>query len=588
VKKALKNVLIILVILGIAYWSHQFLWLNKPLNAAGAWVGKTGDSVLAWVGGWFGGHEKRKLPAAEIVARSAPAVYRVIAGADLELVGPTAIILTPGEPTDHTGGISGFFTYVPPLVVQYYQEQRAIGNTNGETRGEYCWSLILSDPGRFLQYQNSGTVTVERHDAPFSSATAFAVSPKGILVTNAHVVADCDLRQVPRGGGEPLSKSLLAYYVKRGPLAVSLHDIEKGIGAPCPTNMQVAVENQIKHFLMTKSHMEAPFRRLVVVVNYRPDAAPQSKPFLSNLALLGTKNPFRISLKTLNLNTPSKPIPRLSDYLYSPGSKYVGYYARVLTKGQVYPGKDVAILQLENPKIGASLICLPLANSQNFALGSRVRCFGFPGVAVDTSDMMTTAKYEVTAMAATIDSVEPTLYGWNAFHMESFINHGDSGGPEIDTYGRVVAINDAGLLGTGQNWSIPSNLVKSFLRKAGVKARVGKLSRLWFKGERLYWTGHYRKAETVFFQVLQKQCGENLRPSADFGVLKVSVAAGQEATISNGVPIPKPGGNLLTVNNPFAISNPLLGSPGWQNAPPLANWYVLAAVADCQRHLARH
>ena len=575
-----------MVVVGIAYTSHQFMWLNKPINAAGAWAGKVGHSALAWVGGWFGGHEKRKLPAAEIVARSAPAVYRVIAGGDVELVGPTAIILTPGEPTDHTGDFSDFFTYVPPLVVQYYQQQRAIRNTKTETRGEYCWSLILSDPGRFLHYQNSGTVTVERHNAPFSSATAFAVSPKGILVTNAHVVQGRALQSI-QANGKPLAYNLLMAYVVNGPLAASLHDIEKGIGAPCPANMQHTVVTTILHFLLTKSHVEAPFRRLVVVVNYRPDAAPQSNPFLSNLALLGTKNPFRISLKTLNLNTPSKPVPHLSDYLYSPGSKYVGYYARVLTKGQVYPGKDVAILQLENPKIGASLICLPLANSQNFALGSRVRCFGFPGVAVDTSDMMTTAKYEVTAMAATIDSVEPTLYGWNAFHMESFINHGDSGGPEIDTYGRVVAINDAGLLGTGQNWSIPSNLVKSFLRKAGVKARVGKLSQLWFKGERLYWAGHYRKAETVFFHVLQKQCGENLRPSAQFGILKVSVAAGQVATISNGVPIPKPGGNLLAVNNPFAISNPLLGSPGWQNAPPLANWYVLAAVADCQRHLAK-
>ncbi len=586
-KKALKNLLIVLVILGIAYWSHQFLWLNKPINAAGAWVGKTGDSVLAWVGGWFGGHEKRKYPAAEIVARTAPAVYRVIAGGDVELVGPTAIILTPGKLTDHTGGVSGFFTYVPPLVVQYYEQQRASGNTAAETRGSYCWNLVLSDPGRFLQYQNPGTVTVVRHNAPFSAATAFAVSPRGILVTNAHVVQGRTLQSI-QANGKTLAHNLLMSYVENGPLAASLHDIEQGIGAPCPANIQIAAANEILHFLVTKSHMEAPFKRIVVVVNYRPDAAPQSKPFLSNLTLLGAKNPFRISLKGLDLNTPSKPAPSLSDYLYSPGSKYVGYYARVLTKGQVYPGKDVAILQLENPKIGASLICLPLANSQNFALGSRVRCFGFPGVAVDNAVMLTTAKYEVTAMAATIDSVEPTQYGWNAFHMESFINHGDSGGPEIDSYGRVVAINDAGLMGTGQDWSIPSNLVKSFLRKAGVKAHVGKLSRLWFKGERLYWAGHYRKAEAIFFEVLRKQCGENLRPSAQYGTLKVSVASGQVATISNGVPRPKLGGNLLTINNPFVSSNPLLGSPGWQNAPPLANWYVLAAVANCQRHLAKH
>ncbi len=186
---------------------------------------------------------------------------------------------------------------------------------------------------------------------------------------------------------------------------------------------------------------------------------------------------------------------------------------------------------------------------------------------------------------ATIDSIEATKFGWSAFHMESFINEGDSGGPEIDRYGRVVAINDAGLLGTGQDWSVPSNLVKAFLQKVGIKPRIGKLTKLWFHGQQLFWAKHYQQAEAVFYRVLKMQCGVDLQPSAKYGTLTVTAAAGKMVKLSNGVAISPTGGKPLTIENPFL---PLDLSGGLTNAPPLANWYVLAALADCQRQLLKH
>ncbi len=169
--------------------------------------------------------------------------------------------------------------------------------------------------------------------------------------------------------------------------------------------------------------------------------------------------------------------------------------------------------------------------------------------------------------------------------MESFINEGDSGGPEIDRYGRVVAINDAGRPGTGQDWSVPSNLVKVFLQKAGIKPRIGKLTTLWFRGQKLFWAKHYHRAEAIFYRVLKMQCGVDLRPSSKYGTLTVTAAAGKKVKLSNGIATTAPAGKLLTVSNPF-LHLDLTG--GLTNAPPLANWYVLAAVADCQRELQKH
>ncbi len=587
--KFAKNLLTIIVVVGIAYATHWFSWINGPINAAGGWLARESGGPIAWVGGWFGHGGERRLGAAEIVARTEPAVYRVISGGNIELISPTAILLTPGNAASSGGGVDGLYGYVPPLVVQQYQTARAAGTTLGEGRGEYCWNLLLSDPRQYLQYSGEGSVTVEARGVPFGTATAFAVSPAGILVTNAHVVANGNITASVGGAAE--AQSLLQYCIEHGPLTASLQAIQKGIGSPCPANLQMSLSIELMRFLLVKSHLRAPFTRVVVMLNYRPDAVPQGNPFFlgNNPFLLKNAGSIKSILKesvASDINQPQSPQwATLKSYLYSPGSKFVGYYAKVLTKGSPYPGKDVAILQLDNPKIGASLICLPLADSNNFALGSQVRCFGFPAVAVQKQIMRTSAKYQVTAMDATIDSVEATRFGWSAFHMESFINEGDSGGPEIDRYGRVVAINDAGRLGTGQDWSVPINLVKTFVEKVGVKPQVGRLSILWFKGQKLFWQKHYRRAEAVFYRVLKMQCGEELRPSSKYGTIKVTAAAGKMVNISSGSPIKPAGGNLLMMNNPLSILEPSTTSDS--NAPPLANWYVLAAVADCQRQLQK-
>lgn|GEM_PF-5726181 len=597
--KGFKNLFIFIVVVVIAYSTHWFSWINGPMNAAGGWVAKEGRGAVAWIGGWFGHGGKQRLSAAEIVSRTEPAVYRVISGGNVDLMSPKAIVLTPGNSPATEGNLAALYKYVPPLVVQHYETAHAAGLTLGEGRGAYCWNMLLADPGKYLQYSGEGSITVEARRVPFGAATAFAVSPMGILVTNAHVVEDGT--PAASFGGASVARQALIHFLEAGPLVASLKQIQHGIGSPCPAADRLPVAQALMKFLYNKSHLYEPFTKIVVMLNYRPDAVPPLPATFPQLSATGVgaasfpsvasiiKNGLSLPRASVaqQLGLPSLHWLSLDSYIYAPGSKFVGYYAKVLTKGAPYPGKDVAILQLDDLKIGKSLICLPLADSTNFALGSRVRCFGFPAVAVQKQLMKLSARYQVTAMEATIDSVEATNFGWSAFHMESFINHGDSGGPEIDQYGRVVAINDAGKTGTGQDWSVPSNLVKTFLKKVGIKPHVSTLSQLWFKGQKLFWKKHYRQAQRIFYKVLKMQCGQNLKPSSKYGAMKVTTAAGKIAIISNGARKPTSQSNPLAMPNPLLNFNPF-STPGWSNAPPLANWYVLAALAECQRKLKKH
>jgi serine protease Do len=141
--------------------------------------------------------------------------------------------------------------------------------------------------------------------------------------------------------------------------------------------------------------------------------------------------------------------------------------AEIKAKGEVFPGKDVAVLKVNLPD---TLICLPLGDSDTIQPDTVVHAMGYPGAAILRGAMKEEAGYRVIVHEGRIDARLPMSGGWEGFHMTAETNHGDSGGSVLDDSGHVIALNVAGNdQAPAQNIAIPINMAKAFLTQAGVQ-----------------------------------------------------------------------------------------------------------------------
>lgn len=113
---------------------------------------------------------------------------------------------------------------------------------------------------------------------------------------------------------------------------------------------------------------------------------------------------------------------------------------------------DLALLKIET----GGLPTLELSDSSDLKQGQLVLAFGSP-LGLDNSVSMGI----VSSVARQPDPDSPTIY----VQTDAAINPGDSGGPLIDTSGRVVGVNTLILTQSGGNegigLAIPSNVVRS-------------------------------------------------------------------------------------------------------------------------------
>jgi serine protease Do len=166
-----------------------------------------------------------------------------------------------------------------------------------------------------------------------------------------------------------------------------------------------------------------------------------------------------------------KPYPRLTIYLkpdrvtgdpkvdLSRGSK-----ARVVAYSQPL---DLALLKLD----GASgpFPVLELDDSDRAEIGDRVVAIGHP----EQGGLWTLTTGTISAEFENFNSTK----GKSVFQTETGLNRGDSGGPLLDTDGRMIGVNTAiarvapdGLPITSISFSLKSNVAKRWLREQGVSA----------------------------------------------------------------------------------------------------------------------
>jgi serine protease Do len=167
-----------------------------------------------------------------------------------------------------------------------------------------------------------------------------------------------------------------------------------------------------------------------------------------------------------------KPYPRLTIYLKPDrvtGDRKVDFSrsgkARVVAFSQQL---DLALLKLDGPP--GPFPVLELDDSDRTEIGDRVVAIGHP----EQGGLWTLT---TGTISAEFDNFNATQ-GKSVFQTETGLNRGNSGGPLLDTYGRMIGVNTAiarvapdGLPITSISFSLKSNVAKRWLREQGVTAQ---------------------------------------------------------------------------------------------------------------------
>ncbi len=179
--------------------------------------------------------------------------------------------------------------------------------------------------------------------------------------------------------------------------------------------------------------------------------------------------------------------------------------ATVIVKGQPMPGKDVAILKLDE---AINLPTLLFSNDSLARIGTPVLVLGYPEPVTSNTFLSSEAAIDPTLTAGIISAIKKSVGGWPVIQMDAAISHGSSGSPVCNDKGEVIALATFGSLdqrgsnlASGFNFAIPLSVVKEFIDAAGVQPSTGKATQYFNEGLSLFYRQFYRKALERFERV---------------------------------------------------------------------------------------
>jgi serine protease Do len=187
--------------------------------------------------------------------------------------------------------------------------------------------------------------------------------------------------------------------------------------------------------------------------------------------------------------------------------------ADVRKTGEQWPGKDVAILKIEQQ----NLPTVPLGDDSTLGKGDWVYVLGFPGAAEQSRQIQ---GVESTFTSGPVSARNSQPGGWQSIQVQTPIHPGNSGGPAFNDRGEAIGIAVAvATVPLDSNtrvpletigYLIPIRIAKQFLSELNVKPQEGRLSKLYRDGIAEMDGQCYRRALDKF-----KEIGE-LNPGFPF------------------------------------------------------------------------
>ncbi len=316
-------------------------------------------------------------------------------------------------------------------------QQGQVPNDQGAIVNAFL-SAVLEDPlTYFVPTNNERTVAGEIT----AIGSGFVVNPNGYIVTNAHVVAP----------GDDALKKQLAIQALRRLIDADAEQFAQAIGAGVtPDLLERFRAADAKYYVryMTLGNVEKAVFAATGVAVPGVTVAEKGRP------------------------------------------------AEVTVVGAPIPGKDVAVLKVE----GGNLITLPPGDDAAMEPGDRVYVVGYPGAATFHPALSKESQVEPSLTNGTLSAKKSMPGGWSVLQTDAAMTHGNSGGPVLDSSGRVVGIATFGSVGeggqevAGMNFVVPISVVKEFLGRVNVQYEQGVVSRLYVQAVEKMDRHYYRSA----------------------------------------------------------------------------------------------
>jgi len=168
-------------------------------------------------------------------------------------------------------------------------------------------------------------------------------------------------------------------------------------------------------------------------------------------------------------------------------------------------GKDVAILKID----GRNLPTLALGDSDRVEVGQSTCILGFPGVVLYHELLDKRSAVEASVMCGHVSSLKRDTRGAPVIQTDAAASWGNSGGPAINERGEVVGIltfisltADDFQSVQGFNFLVPANIVREFVRPAGVNPDMpSPFNAVWHEAVAKYvkedWAGAQRQLDAA-------------------------------------------------------------------------------------------
>lgn len=183
----------------------------------------------------------------------------------------------------------------------------------------------------------------------------------------------------------------------------------------------------------------------------------------------------------------------------------VGYDYDMMTKDG-FTSSDVALIKVE----GSSYPALPFGSVDNLSVGSEIQVIGYPGTAGgnNSSFLDESSSTEPTVTGGVVSAIKSAKGDQRRMvQTDASINHGNSGGPAIDSTGKVIGLATYGLTpeSGGGNYNFLRDIddLRALMSSKGLEEETDSLAyQKWSLGLESYWLSYYKYASEDFGNVL--------------------------------------------------------------------------------------
>jgi S1-C subfamily serine protease len=304
-------------------------------------------------------------------------------------------------------------------------------------------AVVVAEVGGQVRLRCAGADTTIT-PAPYrESGTGFFVSPRGWIVTNAHVVFVA--HDPPRGW---LTSHLVEKAYREGCLPMVL--ASRGLGPG------------------ERPDVEDALVREVVA------GTPVERVTLEPRVSVVLQNGVRLAAKIAKYNPP--------------------------LAGGAMSGRDLALLRVE----ATDMPTLALGDSAGLRIGDKLSMIGFPSVVMSHELLNASAKVQASVTHGSVSGFKQDRANQPVIQTDAAAEAGTSGGPVVDTAGLVIGVMTAVAQGEGTtvqgfNFIIPVAALRDFL--GGTTVALDETSRFnvaWHAGLSAFFAGQYSRAAPAF------------------------------------------------------------------------------------------